>query len=122
MLLVITLLLSCSSGWCQSDASQPLRGDTTKVTVSIDLIRKANVKLIEHKHCPDIINAKDTIIRLERLKYHTLDSIYNAELVKCYNNVQVLQKQVNSTKRRNKILGGATIGSVAIVVLTLLLK
>lgn len=122
MLLVIALLLSCSSGWCQNDATHPLRGDTTKVIVSIDLIRKANVKLIEHKHCPDIISAKDTIIRLERLKYHTLDSIYNAELIKCYNNVQVLQKQVNSTKRRNKILGGATIGSVAIVVLTLLLK
>jgi hypothetical protein len=122
MLLVIALLLSCSSGWCQSDATHSLRGDTTKVIVSIDLIRKANIKLIEHRHCPDIINAKDTIIRLERLKYHTLDSIYNAELAKCYNNVQVLQKQVNSTKRRNKILGGATIGSVAIVVLTLLLK
>ena len=104
------------------DATHPLWGDTTKVIVSIDLIRKANIKLIEHRHCPDIINAKDTIIRLERLKYHTLDSIYNAELAKCYNNVQVLQKQVNSTKRRNKILGGATIGSVAIVVLTLLLK
>lgn len=78
--------------------------------------------MIEHKHCPDIINAKDTIIKFERLKYNTLDSLYKVELSKCYNNVQVLQKQVNSTKRRNKILGGATIGSVAIVVLTLLLK
>ena len=116
------LVWSCLNGWCQTESPHPLRGNDTIVNVRIDLIRKANVKLIEHKHCPDIISAKDTIIRLERLKYHTLDSIYNAELVKCYNNVQVLQKQVNSTKRRNKILGGATIGSVAIVVLTLLLK
>ena len=122
MLLVIALLLSCSSGWCQSDATHPLRGDTTKVTVSIDLIRKANVKLIEHKHCPDIINAKDTIIKFERLKYNTLDSLYKVELSKCYNNVQILQKQINSTKRRNKILGGTAIGSIAVLVLTLLIK
>lgn len=116
------LVWNCLNGWCQSDATHPLRGDTTKVIVSIDLIRKANVKLIEHKHCPDIINAKDTIIRLERLKYHTLDSLYKVELSKYYNNVQMLQKQINSTKRRNKILGGTAIGSIAIVVLTLLLK
>ena len=103
------LVWSCLNGWCQTESPHPLRGNDTIVNVRIDLIRKANVKLIEHKHCPDIINAKDTIIKFERLS-------------KCYNNVQILQKQINSIKRRNKILGGTAIGSIAVLVLTLLIK
>lgn len=116
------LVWSCLNGWCQTESPHPLRGNDTIVNVRIDLIRKANVKLIEHKHCPDIINAKDTIIKLERLKYNTLDSLYKVELSKYYNNVQILQKQINSTKRRNKILGGTAVGSIAVLVLTLLIK
>lgn len=119
---MIVLVWSCLNGWCQTESPHPLRGNDTIVNVRIDLIRKANVKLIEHKHCPGIINAKDTIIKLERLKYNTLDSLYKVELSKYYNNAQILQKQINSTKRRNKILGGTAISSIAVLVLTLLIK
>lgn len=116
------LVWNCLSGWSQSSSSHPLRGNDTLVTVRIDLIRKANVKLIEHKHCPDIISTKDSIIRLERLKYSTIDSLYKASYVNCYNNVRALERQVTKTKRRNKILGGTVGCSIAIVVLSLLLK
>lgn len=122
MLLMTALLWNCLNGWCQNDSIHPLRGDTTKVTISIDLIRKANIKLIEHSHCPEIIAAKDDVVGLERMKYATMDSLYKAAYSDCYNKAKALEKQVAKTKRRNKILGGTTIGSVAIVVLTLLLK
>lgn len=122
IVLMTVLVWNCLNGWCQTESPHPLRGNDIIVNVRIDLIRKANVKLIEHKHCPDIINAKDTIIKLERLKYNTLDSLYKVELSKYYNNVQILQKQINSTKRRNKILGGTAVGSIAVLVLTLLIK
>lgn len=116
------LVWNCSSGWSQNDSVHPLRGNDTVVNVRIDLIRRANIKLIEHKHCPEIIAAKDTIINLERIKYFKLDSMYRAAYNDCYNNVRALEKQVSKTKRRNKILGGTVVGSVAIVVLSLLLK
>lgn len=116
------LVWNCLSGWSQNDSIHPLRGKDTLVNVRIDLIRKANIKLIEHKHCPEIIAAKDTIINLERIKYFKLDSMYRAAYNDCYNNVRALEKQVSKTKRRNKILGGTVVGSVAIVVLSLLLK
>lgn len=122
IVLTIALAWSCLNGWSQNDSIHPLRGNDTVVTVRIDLIRKANIKLIEHRHCPEIIATKDTIINLERMKYTTMDSIYRAAYRDAYVRTQVLEKQIAKTKRRNKILGGTTIGSVAIVVLTLLLK
>lgn len=116
------LVWNYSSGWSQNDSMHPLRGKDTIVNVRIDLIRKANVKLIEHKHCPEIIAAKDTIINLERIKYFKMDSVYRVAYNDCYNNVCILEKQLSKTKRTNKILGGTVVGSVAIVVLTLLIK
>lgn len=118
----MVLAWSYSSAYCQNNSLIPLRGNDTIVNVRIDLIRKANVKLIEHKYCPNIIATKDSIIKLERLKYSTIDSLYKANYVNCYNNVRTLEKQVAKTKRRNKILGGTVGCSIAIVVLSLLLK
>lgn len=119
---MIVLVWNCLNSWSQSSSLHPLRGNDTIVNVRIDLIRKANVKLIEHKYCPNIMATKDSIIKLERLKYFTIDSLYKANYVNCYNNVHALEKQVSKTKRRNKILGGTAVCSVAIVVLSLLLK
>ena len=122
MLLVIVLLSNSLRSWSQNDTIHPLRGNDTIVTIGIDYIRKANVKLIEHKHCPEIIAVKDTIIKLERLKYNIMDSVYKAEYKKCYGALQQVNKDLTKTKKRNKILGGVTVGSVALTVLVLLLK
>lgn len=103
---MIVLLLTYLNGWCWNDSLHLLRGDSTKVNIDIDLIRKANVKLIEHKHCSNIIATKDTIIALERLKYATMDSIYKVNYAICYDNVRLLERQVAKSKRKNKILGG----------------
>lgn len=116
------LVWNCLNGWCQSNQFIPLRGKDTIVNVRIDLIRRANVKLIEHRHCVDIISTKDTIINLERNKFAIMDSIYRVNYINCYNNIKSLEREVSKVKRRNKILGGTVVGSIAIVVLTLLVK
>lgn len=116
------LVWNCLNVWSQTDSLHPLRGADTIVNVRIDLIRKANAKLIEHKYCHEIIATKDTIIDLERNKFAVMDSLYRANYINCYNNVKALEREVSKVKRRNKILGGTAIGSIAIVVLTLLVK
>lgn len=120
---MIVLACCCLNGWCLNEFPPiPLRGNDTTVVVRVDLIRKANVKLIEHRHCADIIATKDTIIKLEHIKYATMDSLYRAAYRDCYNRAKVLEREAAKAKSRNKVLGGATIGSIAILVLTLLIK
>lgn len=63
---MIALVLSCLKGWCQNDNDTiPLRGNadsTTMVTVGINYIKQANIKLYERKMLLEINAEKDTII------------------------------------------------------------
>lgn len=118
------MLLFCLKGWCQNDIDSihPLRGNNTKVLIDISYIKLANKKLIEHKFCNNIINAKDSIIELERNKYIILDSLYKIEYNKCYNNVRLLEQRIEKQKRINKIISYSSAAGIAFSVLILLIK
>lgn len=64
--MMIALVLSCLKGWCQSNNDTiPLRGNadsTIMVTVGINYIKQANIKLYERKMLLEINAEKDTII------------------------------------------------------------
>lgn len=105
--------------WSQNDSLSnhcPLRGDSATVTVPLSLIKQANNKLIEHKYCPIIIANKDSIIRLERLKYDIADSLYNDKLQLMNKNIQ----ELNKTIKRDKVIIVSS-GVTLLVCLTLLL-
>lgn len=116
------LLWNCLSVWCQNDSTYPLRGRSNDVLIDITDIRKANVKLTEHKYCKSIIANKDSIIKFERIRYNYLDSICKSELSKRNYDINRLNKRLDVAKRRNRILSGTAIGSIALFVLTILIK
>lgn len=99
-----------------------LRGNDTTVTVPLELIRKANNKLIEHKYCPIIIANKDSIINLERTKYNIADSLYRDRLIIMNQNIQRLNDDIARSNKRAKIWAGSTIGILSLFVLYVLIK
>lgn len=130
MLLIVCLLLTFKS-YCQnkepivsSTGELQLIGDG-KCIVPIELIRKANAKLIERKGFAKIICQQDTIIRLQKLQINEYNNVvidmqsritgankYNEELH------AAIEKQI----KKNKILVGTTCGTVAVTILVLLIK
>lgn len=111
--------------WSQNDSlsnHRPLRGDSATVTVPLSLIKQANNKLIEHKYCPIIIANRDSIIRLERLKYDIADSLYNDKLQLMNKNIQELNNDIARSNKRAKIWAGSTIGILSLFVLYVLIK
>ena len=111
--------------WSQNDSLSnhcPLREDSATVTVSLSLIKQANNKLIEHKYCPIIIANKDSIIRLERLKYDIADSLYNEKIMLLNNNIQKLNNDINRKRKTIKVLSGTALGAVSLFLLTFLIK
>lgn len=64
--MMIALVLSCSKGWCQNNNDTiPLRGNADSaamVSVGINYIKQANIKLYERKMLLELNAEKDTII------------------------------------------------------------
>lgn len=111
--------------WSQNDSlsnHHPLRGDSATVIVPLSLIKQANNKLIEHKYCPIIIANKDSIIKLERLKYDIADSLYNEKIILLNDNIQKLNNDINQKRKTIKVLSGTALGAVSLFLLTFLIK
>lgn len=96
-----------------------------KCIVPIELIRKANAKLIERKGFAQIICQQDTIIRLQKLQINE----YNNIVVDMQNRIidankynKELHTVIEKQRKKNKILVGTTCGAVAITILVLLIK
>lgn len=120
----LMLFFSLKSWSMKNDSTGiiPLRGNDTTVTVPLELIRKANNKLIEHKYCPIIIANKDSIINLERTKYNIADSLYRDRLIIMNQNIQRLNDDIARSNKRAKIWAGSTIGILSLFVLYVLIK
>lgn len=111
--------------WSQNDSlsnHRPLRGDSATVVVPLSFIKQANNKLIEHKYCPIIIANKDSIIKLERLKYNIADSLYNNKIQLMNKNIQELNNDIARSNKRAKIWAGGTLSILSLFVLYVLIK
>ena len=134
---MILVLLSCSINCHASNIRNiPLRGseyeDTTKVLVDIDVIKLANIKLIERKYLLEELVVKDSII----FAYKELNDVQNKELndyKRKYNtiyefneylakeNIKV-NKDVNKFKTSTVVLGGFTFAVAISLLLVILVK
>ena len=122
MLLVTLLVLSCSSGWCQSSIF-PTWGRTDSVLIHINYIKLANEKLIEGISCKKIVNIQDSIINLQQQKYAELEAEVGVLQTKLYdvNMVNIkLTKDVDKQNRKVKFLGGTALASTLAFILCII--
>jgi hypothetical protein len=111
-------LIASSTGELQ------LIGDD-KCIVPIELIRKANAKLIERKGFAQIICQQDTIIRLQKLQINEYNNIVvdiQSRITDANKYNEELHATIEKQRNKNKILVGTTCGAVAVTILVLLIK
>lgn len=122
-LIVFMLLLVDSLSWCQI---HPPTGGLAQdsVYISLDLIKAANIKLIEAKANKQIILVQDSIISNQRSIINDLDSI-NDELqdriIIANQNTERLIKDIDKYQRRAKRASWAAVGSSSAFLVLLLL-
>lgn len=124
MSLVILLVLSCSSGLCQSNSS-PTEGRNDSVLIPINYIRIANQKIIEGISCKKIVNIQDSIINLQQQKYAELEAEASILQTKLYNTnekVVRLNETVDKQNRKVRFLGGTALASTLAFILCIILK
>lgn len=130
-LLTIVLSLLTFKSYCQtkepivsSTGELQLIGDG-KCIVPIELIRKANAKLIERKGFAQIICQQDTIIRLQKLQIKEYNNIVvdmQSRIIDANKYNEELNTAIERQRKKNKILVGTTCGALAVTVLVLLIK
>ncbi len=130
-LLTIVLLLLTFKSYCQTkeQIASPtgelqLTGDG-KCIVPIELIRKANAKLIERKGFAQIICQQDTIIRLQKLQINEYNNVVidmQSRITDANKYNEELHAAIEKQRKKNKILVGTTCGAVAVTMLVLLIK
>lgn len=122
-LIVFMLLLVDSLSWCQI---HPPTGGLAQdsVYISLDLIKAANIKLIEAKVNKQIVIVQDSIISNQRSIINDLDSI-NDELqdriIIANQNTERLIKDIDKYQRRAKRASWAAVGSGSAFLVLLLL-
>lgn len=122
-LIVFMLLLVDSLSWCQI---HPPTGGLAQdsVYISLDLIKAANIKLIEAKANKQIVIVQDSIISNQRSIINDLDSI-NDELqdriIIANQNTERLIKDIDKYQRRAKRASWAAVGSGSTFLVLLLL-
>ena len=122
-LIVFMLLLVDSLSWCQI---HPPTGGLAQdsVYISLDLIKAANIKLIEAKANKQIVIVQDSIISNQRSIINDLDSI-NDELqdriIIANQNTERIIKDIDKYQRRAKRASWAAVGSGSAFLVLLLL-
>lgn len=117
---MILVLLNFLKVWSQNN-DLPLRGinhnaDTT-ITINIDYIRKANIKLIERKYLLKLNSEKDSIIDLKNdyinEQYIIIDSLNN-KLITQHKVINNITEDLNKQKKNIIIysVGGTLIGII----------
>ena len=120
MLLMIVLLLSCLSNYAQTNDNHPSTGqikqsDTTVVTIPIEYIRNANIKLIERLYLLEITKQQDTLINMKDNYINEQKRIITdfQKRVDESNRInQAVKQDLDKQKTKNKIItygAGATI-------------
>lgn len=127
---MILLLLSCSINLLANDTTtgeQIIEDSCT--CVNIDIIRKANDKLIERKYLLKVNNAQDSIITLNNKYILQQDTVINdlkERIVKINNINKDLQKQYERERKKKiiygSVAGGCIVGIVITVVTSILIN
>lgn len=127
IVLIMIVLFYCSKSWCQIP-SHSLRGslnDTTKITIEISYIKKANIKLLQYELLKKKILLKDSLIYLQNKKIEIYNNSYN-EIKKQALHAQQLniaiKQDLERAKKRNKIYGGVAGGLATSLLLFLIIK
>lgn len=130
-MLTIAMLLSNFMSLLASDKyDTSLRGiewksDTVKVAISIELLRKANIKMIERKYFKKIIVEQDSIITLKDKYILEQENIINDFQKRLLVNVQLnetIKKDLEREKVKSKIFGGIAGVAVVVTIVTILIK
>ena len=114
VLLIMTVLLSCSTSWCQNDnatisSTGELTASPDSVLIAFDDLRKANAKMVELKYEKEINDSLRSIIKN--------DDIIMREYSR---NVDALKKQVKQVKRqRNLAIGGGVLTTISLALFTI---
>lgn len=122
-LIVFMMLLVDSLSWCQI---HPPTGGLAQdsVYISLDLIKAANIKLIEAKANKQIVLVQDSIISNQRSIINDLDSINNElqdRIIMANQNTERLTKDIDKYQRRAKRASWAAVGSSSAFLVLLLL-
>lgn len=122
-LIVFMMLLVDSLSWCQI---HPPTGGLAQdsVYISLDLIKAANIKLIEAKANKQIVLVQDSIISNQRSIINDLDSINNElqnRIVIANQNTERLTKDIDKYQRRAKRASWAAVGSGSAFLVLLIL-
>ena len=119
---MILLLLSCSINLLANDTTtgeQIIEDSCT--CVNIDIIRKANDKLIERKYLLKVNSAQDSIITLNNKYILQQDTVINdlkERIVKINNINEDLQKQYERERKKKIIYGSVAGGCIVGIVIT----
>lgn len=130
-MLTIAILLSNFMSLLANDKYDTLlrgiewKSDTIKVAIPIELLRKANIKMIERKYFKKIIIEQDSIITLKDKYILEQENVINDFQKRLLVNAQLnetIKKDLEREKVKSKIFGGIAGVAVVVTIVTILIK
>ena len=110
----MTVLLSCSTSWCQNDnatisSTGELTASPDSVLIAFDDLRKANAKMVELKYEKEINDSLRSIIKNDNIIMREYSS-----------NIDALKKQIiQAKKQRNLAVGGGLLATISLALLAI---
>lgn len=99
--------------------------DTIKVAIPIELLRKANIKMIERKYFKKIIIEQDSIITLKDKYILEQENVINDFQKRLLVNAKLnetIRKDLEREKVKSKIFGGIAGVAIVVTIVTILIK
>lgn len=126
------LLSNCLLNYAKVNNDEiPLRGSAdsliidTCVNININLLRKANIKMIERNYLLEINNEQDSIINMKDKYINEQQKIITdfQKRIETNNKIsQAIQNDLNKQKFRTKIIGGIAGSIIAGLIVGLLIN
>ena len=129
LLMMITLVLSCLKGWCQSDNDTiPLRGNADSdamISVGINYIKQANIKLYERKMLLELNAEKDTIIAFKDsyiLEQERIIKDFQEKINKGNDINKEISRNLERQKKITYVVGGVAGASIITTIILIFAK
>lgn len=101
------------------------KSDTIKVAIPIELLRKANIKMIERKYFKKIIIEQDSIITLKDKYILEQENVINDFQKRLLVNAKLnetIRKDLEREKVKSKIFGGIAGVAIVVTIVIILIK